>query len=151
VEQRFLIVRVGEHRIALPEPSLVEVARAVALTSVPSTSRDLVAGVCNLRGKVTVVLDLRGRFGEPTLPPRPSDALVFLVAHGRTVGLLVDHIDDFVPIDVERLRPASAVSAALGDRTRMAETADGVLVVVDVASFVAESELDAVEAAGASP
>lgn len=144
--ERFLIVRVGEHRVALSASSLVEVSRAVALRRVPGAARAMIAGVCNLRGKAAVVLDLRGRFGLPTPAPRPRDAIVFVRAHDRSVGLLVDAIDDFLEIDPERLVPAGAVSAALGDRCRIAETVDGVQVIVDVTGFVTASELDAASA-----
>ncbi len=149
-EQRFLIVHVGDHRVALPESSLVEVARAVALTPVPGAMSDLVAGVCNLRGKAALVLDLRARFGASAAPPRPADSLVFVRAHDRNVGLLVDRIDDFAAIDLERLVPAASVSPALGGRCRVAETASGVQVVIDLEAFVTASELDAAEVAAGS-
>jgi chemotaxis signal transduction protein len=145
--QRFLVVRVGAHRVAVPERSLVEVARAVALTKVPGTANALVAGICNLRGKASVVLDLRAGFGVAAAPPRASDALVFVRAHDRSVGLLVDRIDDFVDLDDEHLVDARGVSPALGDRCRVAEVAEGLLVVVDMAAFVTASELDAAEMA----
>lgn len=145
--ERYLVVRVGGHRVALAEPSLVEVARAVALAQVPSASSPLVAGVCNLRGAPAVVLDLRARFGLTARPPSRSDALVFVSAHGRCVGLLVDGIDDFVSIDPARVRPATDVSGALGERCRVAASDDGVFVVADVAGFVTASELDAAERA----
>jgi len=145
--QRFLIVRVGEHRVAMPETSLVEVARAVALERVPSSANDLVAGVCNLHGVVTLVLDLRARFGLAARAPRASDALVFVRAHQRSVGLLVDQVDDFVAIGAERAAPASSISPALGDRCQIAQTDDGVFVIAEIAAFVSATEIDAATAA----
>lgn len=69
----------------------LEVILARRITRLPNVD-ECVLGLCNLRGSVVPVFDLRKRFG---LPPRGADEhtrIVVARAGSRTIGLLVDSV-----------------------------------------------------------
>jgi chemotaxis signal transduction protein len=99
--------RVGDRDYGLDIRHVVEIVRMVAVRPLPGAPPWL-AGVVNVRGQVTRVVDLRARLH---LQPRPSgldQVILFVHARGGLVGLIADRADGVVTI------PADAAVRAEG-------------------------------------
>lgn len=134
-----LHVEVAGHRCGLPLEAVVEIHPAVQLTPLPDAP-EVVVGLLNRRGRLLPVLDLRRRLGLPSRPLQVDDRLVVLQAAQREVALLVDAAVDVLAV------PATAVDRAVlatADAVRSSGVAvlpDGLLVVLDVATFLEPRE-----------
>jgi chemotaxis signal transduction protein len=99
-----LFVAVGDDTLALETGYVGRIAESVSIRQVPRTA-SLVAGVSEVDGGVTVVIDLRAVLaGEPT--PIDEDRPVVQLDRrrdGDRVGLLVDDVEGFENVDAARL------------------------------------------------
>jgi purine-binding chemotaxis protein CheW len=150
VQRQLLCVEVAGHRCGLPLEVVVEIHGAVQLAPLPDAP-EVVVGLANRRGAPVPVLDLRRRLGLPARSLRLEDRLVVLRLPEREVALLVDAAVDVLEV------PAAAVDQAVvraSDAVRsqgVAVLADGLLVVLDVATFLSSHEAAALDEAMQRP
>lgn len=104
---RWLLVRLGEHRLGLPMEAVREVVPGRArYTPLPGAGAYAV-GVDNLRGRLLTVLDLGVLVvGQPAASGEHS--VVVVETEGRVFGLAVAGVERMVTAEVE---PADALRA----------------------------------------
>lgn len=74
------------------------IERMQPMTRVPKTP-EFVRGVINLRGVVTPVIDLRGRFGFAESEFTDSTRIIIVAVNDIEVGLIVDSANDVIDVD----------------------------------------------------
>ncbi len=91
------------HTVLTPQP----------ITQVPNVPA-YVRGVMNLRGRILPVLDLRTRFGLPSLQAdkQKSARIVIVEAAGLTAGLVVDSVSEVLRLPDSAIEPPSALLAS---------------------------------------
>lgn len=91
------------HTVLTPQP----------ITAVPNVPA-YVRGVMNLRGRILPVLDLRTRFGLPSLAAdkQKSARIVIIEAVGLTAGLIVDSVSEVLRLPASAVEPPSALLAS---------------------------------------
>lgn len=142
--RQLLVVEVAGHRCGLPAAAVVEVHAAVELVPLPDAP-EVVVGLVNRRGQALPVLDLRRRLGLSSRPTELDDRLVVLRLPERLVALQVD-----AAVDVLTVSDAAVDEAVTAQATRTRGAAlldDGLLVVLDLAAFLADDEAAELEAA----
>ncbi|WP_410369324.1 chemotaxis protein CheW [Catenovulum sp. 2E275] len=76
-------------------------------TSIPN-SPDYIKGVMNLRGTIVPVLDLRSKFGLPSVAYTPVTVVIILTIEqdntNKTIGIVVDAVSDVYAIDNIQLK-----------------------------------------------
>jgi purine-binding chemotaxis protein CheW len=75
-----------------------EVLRYQAMTRVPLAS-SMVRGLINLRGQIVTAIDVRARFGLPSVAEEREPMNVVLCTGDGVVSLLVDEIGDVLELD----------------------------------------------------
>lgn len=143
---QLLHVEVADHRCGLPLGDVVEVHPAVRLAPLPDAP-DLVVGLLNRRGRLLPVLDLRRRLGLPTRPLQVEDRLVVLHAGGRDVALLVDAAVDVLAVPAAAVDRAVTATAEALRSSGVAVLPDGLLVILDVVTFLEPGEALALDRA----
>lgn len=141
-----LLITLDGDTIGLPIHVVEEIVRAVALAPLPGAPAP-VEGVVNVRGSLLPVFDLRARFGMPTRPIDPADVLVLARAGERRVALRADAAEDITTIDDAAIAPASILSPALRQVAGVAATADGAVVIEDLAALINQGEAIALDRA----
>lgn len=119
---------VAETTIALPLDRVVEVARRVHVTPLPSAP-PIALGVVVHRGAPLVAIDLRTRLAAPTRTPALSDPFVVVRAARREVVLVVDEVLGTEPIAASSLFPPVAPSPSVRG---VITTEEGVWLVQDL-------------------
>ncbi|WP_246476424.1 chemotaxis protein CheW [Salicibibacter cibi] len=74
------------------------IERMLPLTRVPGAPRPDIAGVMNLRGKITPVIDLRLCLGVEAPPYDRQTRILVVVGNDGVIGLIVDRANDLVDI-----------------------------------------------------
>lgn len=107
----------GGEGYAVPVDRVREVLDEGALTAVPGGSAWLV-GLCNLRGRVVPVWDLRGPFGLEQRPRETTPCVLMVepeaAAGPRLAGLLVDRVSDVLDVPAGEVEPAPSLGLGGG-------------------------------------
>lgn len=133
---------IESQRYAVPIRDVVEVLRAVAITPLPAAPA-IVEGVIDVRGEILPVLDLRARFGLPPRPLDPSQHFVIARAGQRRVVIRVDEAAGVSRVDDSDVEPIARVVAGTRHVAGVAKTADGMVLIHDLAAFLTQAENEA--------
>ncbi|MFY9845178.1 MAG: chemotaxis protein CheW [Terriglobales bacterium] len=100
--------RVGRETYGVPITSLHEIVRVPEITAVPDAP-DYLEGVINLRGKIVSVVDLRKRFGQPSVALDRRSRILVVEHRGRLVGMIVDSASEVLKIPESEIEAAPAM------------------------------------------
>lgn len=108
----FLVFTLGTARMGLPLASVQEILKMVAITEVPRAPHD-VLGILSVRGRITTVLDLRRRLGQPSIEPTRHTRILLVAGADETLGLVVDTVLHVVRLREDEIEGSSVVAADL--------------------------------------
>lgn len=145
-DQTILIFHVSGRRFGLPLPCVREVVRAVAVTPLVGAPR-VVEGIVDFRGETVPVLDFRARFGLPPRPVEPEDRLITAWTGDRLVAIRADETEWLASLDGARVDPPEQVSPALEGIAGVARLPDGLVLIHDIRTFLAQAEATALDGA----
>jgi purine-binding chemotaxis protein CheW len=129
----------GNERYALEARHVREVVRFTDFTPVPGTPAFLV-GVCNLRGDILAVIDLRKFFGVAERGVTDLSRILVLGSDRAEFGVLADAVHEVIALPtVEILDPPETV-AGIGREYLRGVTA-GALIVLDGAVLLQDGRL----------
>jgi len=105
---KYLTFTLAEEEYGIGILKIKEIIGMLPITSVPQTP-DFVKGVINLRGKVIPVLDLRLRFGMPSIDYTERTCIIVVEIGGSAgtvlIGIVVDAVSEVLNIkgdDIEK-------------------------------------------------
>lgn len=106
-QETMLAFRVGDERFLSGLSPLREVAPVQRVTPIPGLP-SLFAGLCNVRGALVPVLDLRDLLEVRSARQQHAQRILVIETAGNPTGIWVDHLDGLEQIDPTRLRPDHA-------------------------------------------
>jgi purine-binding chemotaxis protein CheW len=132
VAQQFVVFRLGGEEYALPIAQIQEVIRYTKPRSVASEDA-WVIGVISLRGKIVPVVDLAGRLGVSASSDEESKIVIVETAD-RTVGMIVDAVDEVISIDEDQLDTTTIVDREIV--SGIAKVAERLIVTLDAGALL---------------
>lgn len=144
-DRHIVVFTLQDQRFGLPAADVAEVLQAAAITALPHAP-PIVEGVLDLRGVLVPVLDVRARFRVPPRALTASDHFIVARANERTVAIRVDRVTDLLTV-------TEAGTDSLGEVVPGAEyvagvmrTADGLVLIHDLATFLSNAEQTSLDA-----
>jgi purine-binding chemotaxis protein CheW len=134
-----MVLEVAAAQYAVLVHEVDEVLRASEIVPLPGAPR-VVEGVIDYRGRIVPVLDLRARFGHPRRAVRPEDHYVVLRAAHRVLTLRTDRVLGLARVSADQVHASDAIAARTQFVAGLATLPDGVVLIVDAAAFLSESE-----------
>jgi purine-binding chemotaxis protein CheW len=64
-----------------------------------------IKGVLNLRGTIVPIIELRSKFGMPTINYTAFTVIIVVVVRDKVMGLVVDSVSDVLNIDKKDIQP----------------------------------------------
>lgn len=131
----------GEESYGLNIMKVQEIILIGQITQMPQAP-DYVRGLINLRGHVIPIIDLRRRFGMPDVEKTESQRIVVVNVNERTMGLVVDAVDQVLRVRTEDVEPAPS-GVTRGQRDFIAglvKLEDRIVILLDVERLLAEGE-----------
>jgi Chemotaxis signal transduction protein len=147
---RFLSFTLDSESYCMDILKVKELMGMTSITPLPRTP-SFIKGVINLRGQIIPVIDLRLKFGLAfkDYTKRTCIIVVEVTYSGEYVlmGIVVDAIQDVVSIPEEKLSKIPYVSARIKSEyiRGVADTPEGMKIVLDVLKVLNEEELAAVK------
>jgi purine-binding chemotaxis protein CheW len=101
-----------------------------------------VEGVLNLRGEVMPVIDLRTRFGLPRADATSLTRILITPIAGVHTGLVVDAVDEVLPIDTRRFEAPPRVTAVGANRyiEKVARLERGMIFLLEIQQLLTDAE-----------
>lgn len=103
--RKFLTFCLGDEEYGIEILKVREIIGMMSITPVPRTP-EFIRGVINLRGKVIPVVDLRLKFGMPSVEQTEETCVIVVQADGVEMGTIVDKVSEVADIDSENIEEA---------------------------------------------
>jgi purine-binding chemotaxis protein CheW len=145
-EGKYLTFTLAEEEYGIGILEIKEIIGMLPITSVPQTP-DFVKGVINLRGKVIPVMDLRLRFGMPSIDYTERTCIIVVEIAGSTgtilIGIVVDAVSEVLNIkgdDIEKT-PTFGTKLNTDYILGMAKMEGSVKILLDIDRVLSNDEL----------
>ncbi len=118
------------------------------ITQIPETPH-YIKGLINLRSSVIPVIDLRARFSLPEGELGEESRIMVLNVADRTIGIVVDSVNEVLRVSQDQVSPAPPTVASLGNQymTGLVRLDEQLLILLDVDRLFGEEETAALESA----
>jgi len=108
---KYLTFKLGAEIYGVQILKVHEIISSMEITFVPKMP-DYVRGVINLRGSVVPVISLRAKFGLEQAQ-QTDQTCIIVIDVGRSVGIVVDSVQEVVDIGGEEIEPPPPLTAAV--------------------------------------
>lgn len=133
------VFELSGYRYAISMADTREIFRVPSIVPLPKAPL-FIEGIVNIRGAVIPVLDVRKRFRLPEKSPHPAHHLVVAQAGPRLVALRVDRVLGTEEVDPKHIEDAAAITPQMDYVAGVAKLPDGLVLIHDLRTFLAESE-----------
>ena len=130
--------KLGDEEFGIDIFSVKEIIRMSMMTRVPN-SPEFVVGVINMRGKVIPIIDLCIRFCLPIENKPNADRKIIVIEHeNKTVGLLVDVVNDVTNINKNLTEPPPPMVAGIDSDyiTAIAKLDEKLLILLEISKIL---------------
>ena len=95
---------VGSEEFAVPILDIQTIEKPIEFTRVPGTP-SYVLGVFNLRGNVYPLIDLRAKFGLPTIKQNKDTRYIVIKHNDEVAGFVIDKLTEAIKISEADIEP----------------------------------------------
>ena len=151
-ERQVVVFDLNEEAHGVDISQVREIIRMEEITRVPRAP-EFVEGIINLRGKVNPVVDLRARFSMPSTERTDEHRIVVVDVDGQDIGMVVDAVTEVSRTPSDSIEPPSSVITTDDSEylTGIVKTNDKLIILLDIAKVISESEASALEEIQQSP
>jgi purine-binding chemotaxis protein CheW len=107
---QFLTFNLGEELYGVDILRVQEIKGYTVVTKIPNTPSHI-KGVLNLRGTIVPIVELRTKFGMPTIEYTTFTVIIVVVVRDKIIGLVVDSVSDVLNIERKDIQPAPQFGA----------------------------------------
>ena len=146
---QFLTFSLGEELYGVDILRVQEIKGYTAVTKIPNTPPHI-KGVLNLRGTIVPIVELRTKFGLPTIDYTMFTVIVVVVVRDKVMGLVVDAVSDVLNIDRKDIQAAPEFGAKVNVTflNGIGKSGDKLISLLDIDRLLIEQEVkDAISAA----
>jgi purine-binding chemotaxis protein CheW len=144
---QYLTFQLGEELYGVDILRVQEIKGYTAVTKIPNTPPHI-KGVLNLRGTIVPIVELRTKFGMPTIDYTMFTVIVVVVVQDRIMGLVVDSVSDVLNIDKKDIQPPPQFGAKVDVSvlTGIGKSGDKLVALLNIDRLLTESEIQEVSA-----
>ncbi|SHJ58253.1 purine-binding chemotaxis protein CheW [Anaerobranca californiensis DSM 14826] len=141
-EQKFVIFRLETEEYALDILKVQGIERMLPITRVPKTP-NFVEGVCNLRGSIVPVVDLRQRFNLPKKENDDNTRIIVVSLADVKVGLIVDSANDVITLKSEDIEPTPSVIDSIDTKfiSGVGKLGERLIIILDLEKILNKEEI----------
>jgi purine-binding chemotaxis protein CheW len=127
-----------------------EIKGYTAVTKIPNTP-SYIKGVLNLRGTIVPIVELRTKFGMPTIEYTMFTVIVVVVVKDKVMGLVVDAVSDVLNIDKKDVQapPNFGARINVSFMNGIGKSGDKLVTLLDIDRMLSGEDLQGVAAAAA--
>ncbi|TYP00219.1 CheW protein [Geothermobacter ehrlichii] len=139
---KYLTFHIADEDYGIEIRHVTEIIGIQAITDVPDLP-EFIRGVINLRGNVIPVMDVRLRFRLPEKPYEERTCIVVVNVDDKTVGLVVDRVNEVVDISDKDIEPPPRTKSESSQYILgMGKIGDQVKILLDVRRLLYSEEME---------
>lgn len=143
--KQFVIFKLEEEMYGIDINQVLRIEKMMPLTRVPNAPA-FVMGVCNLRGSVIPVIDLKKRLSLPSR--QVENAKVIIVNIGsQTAGMTIDSSVDVTMIETDEIEPSPTLVTGIDAQFifGVAKLSSRLLVILNIDRVLSVDQLEALD------
>lgn len=145
---KFLSFCLGKEEYGVEILRVREIIGIIDITPLPQTPQ-YVKGVINLRGKIIPVIELRAKFGMPSVEYNTETCIIVVEVSDEQgdeqfqIGVIVDTVREVMDIPREKIEPAPRFGCALNTEyiLGMGKTKEKVIILLDIDRVLTAEEM----------
>ena len=139
---QFLTFQLGDELYGVDILRVQEIKGYTTVTKIPNTPPHI-KGVLNLRGTIVPIVELRTKFGMPTIDYTLFTVIVVVVVRDRIMGLVVDSVSDVLNISKKDIQPPPEFGAKVDVSvlTGIGKSGDKLVALLNIDRLLTEDEL----------
>lgn len=143
---KFLTFYIGEEEYGLEILSVHEIIGIMDVTAVPRTPRHIL-GVINLRGKIIPILELRLKFGLPSIDNTEETCIIVVQCSGVQMGIVVDKVSEVLDIPSEDIEDAPSFGDSVNTDyiLGIGKSDDNVKLLLDIDKIISSKDMELIE------
>ena len=144
---QFLTFQLGDELYGVDILRVQEIKGYTTVTKIPNTPPHI-KGVLNLRGTIVPIVELRTKFGMPTIEYTLFTVIVVVVIQEKIMGLVVDAVSDVLNIDKKDIQPPPQFGAKVDVSflNGIGKSGDKLIALLDMDRLLSDSDLQEVVA-----
>ncbi len=144
---QFLTFQLGDELYGVDILRVQEIKGYTTVTKIPNTPPHI-KGVLNLRGTIVPIIELRTKFGMPTIEYTLFTVIVVVVIQEKIMGLVVDAVSDVLNIDKKDIQPPPQFGAKVDVSflNGIGKSGDKLVALLDMDRLLSDSDLQEVAA-----
>ena len=150
VGSQFLTFNLGDELYGVDILRVQEIKGYTAVTKIPNTPSHI-KGVLNLRGTIVPIVELRTKFGMPTIEYTAFTVIIVVVVRDKVMGLVVDSVSDVLTIDEKDIQPPPQFGAMVdvSFMNAIGKSGDRLVALLDMSRLLSDGDLKEATAAAA--
>jgi purine-binding chemotaxis protein CheW len=140
-DNQFLTFNLGEELYGVDILRVQEIKGYTAVTKIPNTPSHI-KGVLNLRGTIVPIVELRTKFGMPTIDYTAFTVIIVVVVRDKVMGLVVDAVSDVLNIDKKDIQspPQFGVKVDVSFLNGIGKSGDKLVALLDIDRMLSEGD-----------
>lgn len=145
---QFLTFNLGEELYGVDILRVQEIKGYTAVTKIPNTP-SYIKGVLNLRGTIVPIVELRTKFGMPTIEYTMFTVIIVVVVKEKVMGLVVDAVSDVLDIDKKDIQapPNFGARINVSFMNGIGKSGDKLVTLLDIDRMLSGEDLQGAAAA----
>jgi purine-binding chemotaxis protein CheW len=143
---QYVVFQLASEHYAVNITQVRGIEKLLPLTRVPHAP-SFVQGVCNLRGSVIPVIDLRRRLSLPIGPENKNARILIVNVDKYTVGMTIDNANDVVTINPGDIEPSPSLVTGIDSEfvRGVARVSNKLLVILDLEKILTVNQVNQLE------
>lgn len=139
---QYLTFSLGDELYGVDILRVQEIKGYTAVTKIPNTPPHI-KGVLNLRGTIVPIVELRTKFGMPTIDYTMFTVIVVVVIQEKIMGLVVDSVSDVLNISKADIQapPEFGAKVDVSVLSGIGKSGDMLVAILNIDRLLTESEL----------
>jgi len=148
---QFLTFQLGDELYGVDILRVQEIKGYTTVTKIPNTPPHI-KGVLNLRGTIVPIIELRTKFGMPTIDYTMFTVIVVVVVQEKIMGLVVDAVSDVLDIDRKDIQPPPEFGAKVDVSfiKGIGKSGDKLIALLDMDRLLSNGDMQAAALAAAT-
>ncbi len=141
-ENQFLTFQLGSELYGVDILRVQEIKGYTAVTKIPNTPPHI-KGVLNLRGTIVPIVELRTKFGMPTIDYTMFTVIIVVVVKEKITGLVVDSVSDVLNIDKKDIQvpPQFGTKVDVSFLNGIGKSGDKLVALLDMDRLLTDGEM----------
>jgi purine-binding chemotaxis protein CheW len=148
---QFLTFQLGEELYGVDILRVQKIKGYTTVTKIPNTPSHI-KGVLNLRGTIVPIIELRTKFGMPTIEYTMFTVIVVVVVQEKVMGLIVDAVSDVLDIAKSDIQPPPKFGATIDVSflNGIGKSGDKLVALLNMDQLLSDGEMPTLEAQSAA-